>query len=600
VEAIGPEDASFHSSWQTDPHRVRRGRVLLLETPGRRAFAGALLGLFQWRSIYRTCSSTLGKETIRLQRRRAHSSQLFECATLACSSPSCQVHQSCYFALLSRTLRAQGARGLDQFLDKLAGKEAPMSYDCQTPEDVLRTIKDDKIEMIDLRFTDLPGLWQHFSAPPRALDLDSVSEGIGFDGSSIRGFQEIQESDMLVIPDPTTAFLDPFAEARTLVLICNIRDPITGQSYSRDVRYIAQKAENYLKSTAIGDASYFGPELEHFVFNEVRYDQSTNYGYYEVDAVEANWNAAKENGPSLGHKLRPKEGYFPVPPSDLLQDARSNMVTVLESIGVAVEAHHHEVATGGQGEIDMRFAALTRMADNVMIYKYVVKNVAHQRGMTATFMPKPLFGDNGSGMHVHQSIWKGERPLFAGEGYAGSSELMRYYIGGLLKHAPALLAICAPTVNSYRRLVPGFEAPVNLGYSQRNRSAAVRIPMYSANPKTKRVEFRCPDPACNPYLAFAAMLMAGLDGIRSRIDPGEPIDKNLYDLPPAERAKVPSTPGTLDEALSALEADHQFLLEGEVFTDDVVQTYINYKRSREIDEIRLRPHPYEFLLYYDV
>lgn len=475
-----------------------------------------------------------------------------------------------------------------------------MSYNCQTPEDVLRTIKDDKIEMIDLRFTDLPGLWQHFSVPPRALDLDSVSEGIGFDGSSIRGFQEIQESDMLVIPDPTTAFFDPFAEARTLVLICNIRDPITGQSYSRDVRYIAQKAEDYLKGTAIGDTSYFGPELEHFVFNEVRYDQSTNYGYYEIDAMEANWGAASKEGPNLGHKLRPKEGYFPVPPADLLQDARTNMVTTLEDIGVAVEAHHHEVATGGQGEIDMRFAALTRMADNVMIYKYVVKNVARQRGMTATFMPKPLFGDNGSGMHVHQSIWKAERPLFAGDGYAGSSELMRYYIGGLLKHAPALLAICAPTVNSYRRLVPGFEAPVNLGYSQRNRSAAVRIPMYSTNPKTKRVEFRCPDAACNPYLAFAAMLMAGLDGVRRRTDPGQPIDKNLYDLPPAERARVPSTPGSLDEALDALEADHQFLLEGEVFTSDVVHTYINYKRSREIDEIRLRPHPYEFLLYYDV
>jgi glutamine synthetase len=474
-----------------------------------------------------------------------------------------------------------------------------MSYNCQTPEDVLRTIKDDKIEMIDLRFADLPGLWQHFSAPPSALDRDSVSEGIGFDGSSIRGFQEIQESDMLVIPDPTTAFLDPFAEARTLVLICNIRDPITGQSYSRDVRYIAQKAENYLKGTGIGDASYFGPELEHFVFNEVRYDQSTNFGYYEIDAMEANWNA-ENDGPSLGHKLRPKEGYFPVPPADLLQDTRSNMVLILERIGVAVEAHHHEVATGGQGEIDMRFAPLTRMADNVMIYKYVVKNVARQRGMTATFMPKPLFGDNGSGMHVHQSIWKAERPLFAGDGYAGSSELMRYYIGGLLKHAPALLALCAPTVNSYRRLVPGFEAPVNLGYSQRNRSAAVRIPMYSANPKTKRVEFRCPDAACNPYLAFAAMLMAGLDGIRNRADPGEPIDKNLYDLPPAEREKIPSTPGSLDEALSALEADHQFLLQGEVFTRDAVETYINYKRSREIDEIRLRPHPYEFLLYYDV
>ena len=475
-----------------------------------------------------------------------------------------------------------------------------MPYNCKSPEDILKTIKDDKIEMIDLRFTDLPGLWQHFSVPPRALDFDSIAEGIGFDGSSIRGFQEIQESDMLVIPDSTTAFLDPFAEARTLVLICNIRDPITGQSYSRDVRYIAQKAENYLKGSGIGDASYFGPELEHFVFNEVRYDQSTNYGYYEIEAMEANWSAAKKNGPSLAHKLRPKEGYFPVPPADQLQDARTNMVSILEEIGVAVEAHHHEVATGGQGEIDMRFAPLTRMADNVMIYKYVVKNVARQRGMTATFMPKPLFGDNGSGMHVHQSIWKGQRPLFAGDGYAGSSELMLHYIGGLLKHAPALLAICAPTVNSYRRLVPGFEAPVNLGYSQRNRSAAVRIPMYSTNPKTKRVEFRCPDPACNPYLAFAAMLMAGLDGILSRINPGEAIDKNLYDLPPVERAKIKSTPGSLDEALDALEADHQFLLKGDVFTRDAVETYISYKRSREIDEIRLRPHPYEFLLYYDI
>jgi len=475
-----------------------------------------------------------------------------------------------------------------------------MPYTCKSADDVVRIIKDDKIEMIDLRFTDLPGLWQHFSVPPSALDIETLNEGVGFDGSSIRGFQEIQESDMLVVPDPATAFLDPFAEAPTLVLICNIRDPITGQNYSRDVRYIAQKAETHLKSTAIGDASYFGPELEHFVFNEVRYDQSTNYGYYEIDAVEANWNAGNKNGPSLGHKLRPKEGYFPVPPADQLQDARTAMVSILQDLGVVVEAHHHEVATGGQGEIDMRFAPLTRMADNVMIYKYVVKNVARQRGMTATFMPKPLFGDNGSGMHVHQSIWKGQQPLFAGDGYAGSSELMRHYIGGLLKHASALLAICAPTVNSYRRLVPGFEAPVNLGYSQRNRSAAVRIPMYSASPKTKRVEFRCPDPACSPYLAFAAMLMAGLDGVQSRISPGDPIDKNLYDLPPLERAKIPSTPGSLDEALDALEADHQFLLKGEVFTKDAVEVYINYKRSREIDEIRLRPHPYEFFLYYDI
>jgi glutamine synthetase len=475
-----------------------------------------------------------------------------------------------------------------------------VSYDCKSPEDVLKTIKDNKIEMVDLRFTDLPGLWQHFSVPPRALNLDSFAEGVGFDGSSIRGFQEIQESDMMVVPDPTTAFLDPFTEAPTLALICNIRDPITGESYSRDVRYVAQKAETYLGETAVGNAAYFGPELEYFVFNEVRYDQSTNYAYYEIDAMEANWKAANRNGLSLAHKLRPKEGYFPVPPADALQDARTNMVSILEQLGIAVEAHHHEVSTGGQGEIDMRFATLTRMADNVMIYKYVVKNVARKRGMTATFMPKPLFGDNGSGMHVHQSIWKGDQPIFAGGGYAGSSESMRHYIGGLLKHAPALLAICAPTVNSYRRLVPGFEAPVNLGYSARNRSAACRIPMYSADPKTKRVEFRCPDPACNPYLAFAAMLMAGLDGIQNRIDPGQAIDKNLYDLPPEELAKVPSAPGSLDEALDALEADHQFLLKGQVFTQDVVETHLNYKRSREIDEIRLRPHPYEFFLYYDV
>ena len=475
-----------------------------------------------------------------------------------------------------------------------------MQYECKSPEDLLKAIKDNKIEMIDLRFTDIPGLWQHFSVPPRALDRDAIVEGVGFDGSSIRGFQEIQESDMLVVPDPATAFLDPFAEASTLALICNIRDPVTGESYSRDARFVAQKAETYLAGTGIGDSSYFGPELEHFVFNGVRYDQGTNYGFYEIDAQEANWDAGEGNSPTLGHKLRPKEGYFPVPPADTLQDTRTEMVLLLEKLGIPVEAHHHEVATGGQGEIDMRFAKLTRMADNVMIYKFVVKGVARKRGMTATFMPKPLFGDNGSGMHVHQSIWKEKKPIFAGDGYAGSSEVMRYYIGGLLKHAPALCAICAPTVNSYRRLVPGFEAPVNLGYSQRNRSAACRIPMYTTDPKAKRVEFRCPDPAANPYLCFAAMLMAGLDGIQRRINPGDPIDKNLYDLPPEEMARVPKAPGTLDEALDALEKDHKFLLEGNVFTQDVIDTYLSYKRSREIDEIRLRPHPYEFFLYYDI
>jgi glutamine synthetase len=475
-----------------------------------------------------------------------------------------------------------------------------MPYDCSTPEDVIRVIEDDEIEMVDLRFTDLPGLWQHFSVPPRALGLDGLADGVGFDGSSIRGFQEIQESDMLVVPDPTTAFLDPFTEARTLVLICNIRDPVSGQPYSRDVRHIAQKAETYLKATAIGDAAFFGPELEHFIFNEVRYDQGTNYGCYEIDSVEANWNVERKDRPRLGHKLRPKEGYFPVPPADALQDVRSEIVLCLEKLGIPVEAHHHEVATGGQGEIDMRFAPLTQMADRVMIYKYVVKNVARKRGMTATFMPKPLLGDNGSGMHVHQSIWKDDMPLFAGDGYAGSSEPMRCYIGGLLKHAPALLAICAPTMNSYRRLVPGFEAPVNLGYSARNRSAACRIPMYSAEPKSKRVEFRCPDPACNPYLGFAAMLMAGLDGIQRHLNPGAPIDKNLYDLSPEERKNIPSTPGSLEEALNALKADYEFLLKGDVFTDDVIATYIAYKQAREVDELRLRPHPYEFVLYYDI
>ena len=475
-----------------------------------------------------------------------------------------------------------------------------MHYECKSPDDLLKAIKDIKIEMIDLRFTDIPGLWQHFSVPPRALDRDAIVEGVGFDGSSIRGFQEIQESDMLVVPDPAAAFLDPFAEVPTLVLICNIRDPVTGESYSRDARYVAQKAETYLTGTKIGDTSYFGPELEHFVFNGVRYDQGTNYGFYEIDAQEANWDAGAGNGPSLAHKLRPKEGYFPVPPADTLQDVRTEMVLLLEKLGISVEAHHHEVATGGQGEIDMRFTTLTRMADNVMIYKYVVKGVARRRGMTATFMPKPLFGDNGSGMHVHQSIWKGKKPIFAGDGYAGSSDVMRYYIGGLLKHAPALCAICAPTVNSYRRLVPGFEAPVNLGYSQRNRSAACRIPMYTTDPKAKRVEFRCPDPAANPYLCFAAMLMAGLDGIQHRINPADPIDKNLYDLPPEEMARVPKAPGTLDEALDALEKDHKFLVEGNVFTQDVIDTYLSYKRSHEIDEIRLRPHPYEFFLYYDI
>ena len=476
-----------------------------------------------------------------------------------------------------------------------------MVLNCADAEDILKTIKDKNVRMADLRFADLPGVWQHFSVPPIALNADALNEGIGFDGSSIRGFQEIQESDMLVVPDPATAFLDPFAEQTTLVLTCNIRDPATGQNYSRDPRYVAQKAETYLKSTGVGDQSYFGPEAEFFVFNGVRYGQGANYAFHEIESQEGSWNSGEDEAPNLGHKPRPKEGYFPVSPTDSMQDLRTEMALTLESLGIQVEAHHHEVATGGQAEIDMRFDTLTRMADNVMIYKYVVKNVARKHGMTATFMPKPLFEDNASGMHVHQSLWKGETNLFHGQGdYADLSPLGRYYIGGLLKHAWALCALCAPTTNSYRRLVPGYEAPINLVYSKRNRSACCRIPMYSLNPRAKRIEFRTPDPSCNPYLAFAAMLMAGLDGIESRINPGEPIDKNLYDLPPVEAESVKSTPGSLNEALDALEGDQAFLLRGDVFTKDVIETWLAYKREKEVDAIRLRPHPYEFHLYYDI
>jgi glutamine synthetase len=475
-----------------------------------------------------------------------------------------------------------------------------MSLNCSTGDDVLKAIKDGNIKMVDLRFTDLPGVWQHFSVPPSAVDADALAEGIGFDGSSIRGFQEIQESDMLVVPDPATAFLDPFSTVPTLTLICNVKDPVTGQPYSRDARHIAQKAETYLRTTRVGDAVYFGPEAEFFVFNGVRYGEGINYTMYEIDSKEGTWNTGAAEGPNLGHKPRQKEGYFPVPPVDSMQDLRSEMVLTMEALGIQIEAHHHEVATAGQAEIDMRFTTLTRMADNLMMYKYVVKNVARKHGMTATFMPKPLFEDNASGMHVHQSIWKERTNLFHGNQYAELSELGRHYIGGLLKHAWALCALCAPTTNSYRRLVPGYEAPINLVYSQRNRSACCRIPMYSSNPRAKRVEFRSPDPSCNGYLAFSAMLMAGLDGITNRIDPGKPIDKNLYDLPPAEAKEVKSTPGSLDQALDALEADHAFLLRGDVFTKDVIETWLTYKRDKEVDAIRLRPHPHEFHLYYDI
>ncbi|HYV30320.1 MAG TPA: type I glutamate--ammonia ligase, partial [Candidatus Binatia bacterium] len=422
----------------------------------------------------------------------------------------------------------------------------------------------------------------------------------GFDGSSIRGFQQIQESDMLLRPDPTTAYVDPILHVPTLNLICDVLDPLTRQRYSRDPRFIAQKAETYLRSTGIADVSFWGPELEFYIFDDVRYDQTANSGYYFIDSNEGVWNTGREERPNLGYKLRHKEGYFPVPPADQLQDIRSEIILKMREVGVPVEVHHHEVGTAGQGEIDMRFAPLTKMADSVMYYKYIIRNVAAKHGKTATFMPKPIFGDNGSGMHTHQSLWKREKPLFAGNEYAGLSELALYYLGGLLKHASALLAICAPTTNSYRRLVPGYEAPVNLVYSQRNRSAAVRIPMYSKSPKSKRVEFRCPDPSANPYLCVAAQLMAGLDGIQNKIHPGEPIDKDLYDLEPEEATTVASTPGSLAEVLVALEQDHDWLLKGDVFTQDVVQTWIQYKRERELAPVNLRPVPYEFFLYFDL
>lgn len=469
-----------------------------------------------------------------------------------------------------------------------------------TATEVLKLTETKGVKIVDLKFMDFPGLWQHFSVPTSELSADSFEEGFGFDGSSIRGWKAINESDMLVIPDPATAILDPFTEIPTLSLVCNVVDPITKQKYTRDPRNIAQKAETYLKSTGIADVAYFGPEAEFFVFDDVKFDQTPYLAYAEVDSIEGRWNSAREEEPNLGYKPRYKEGYFPVPPTDSLQDLRTEMVLTMIECGLEVECHHHEVATGGQCEIDMRFRPLVQMADGLMLYKYIVKNVAKRHGKTATFMPKPLFEDNGSGMHTHFSLWRGAEPLFAGDGYAGLSETARFAIGGLLKHAPAVIAFTSPTTNSFKRLVPGFEAPVNLAYSSRNRSAAVRIPMYSPSPKAKRLEFRCPDPSCNPYLAFSAMLMAALDGIENRIDPGQPLDKDLYDLEPEELAQVPTTPGSLEEALDALEQDSDFLMKGDVFTSDVIERWISYKRENEVDALRLRPHPYEFALYYDI
>jgi glutamine synthetase len=471
----------------------------------------------------------------------------------------------------------------------------------KTPKEVRKLAEEAGIKIVDLRFVDLPGVWQHFSLPVRDLGDELFTDGVGFDGSSIRGYQQIQESDMLLIADVETAYVDPMLEIPTLSLICNVFDPITREPYTRDPRHIAQKAEAYLKSTGLADISYWGPEAEFYIFDDVRYDQNAQCGYYFIDSDEAIWNSGREEMPNLGYKLRHKEGYFPVPPADTLQDLRSEMILKLEEVGIQVEIHHHEVGTAGQGEIDMRFGPLTKMADSLMYYKYIIKNVARKHGKSATFMPKPIFGDNGSGMHCHQSLWKGQTNLFWDEkGYAQLSEAARHYIGGLLRHAPALLAICAPTTNSYRRLVPGYEAPVNLVYSQRNRSAAVRIPVYSKSPKSKRIEFRCPDPSTNPYLCFAALLMAGLDGVQNKIDPGEPIDKDLYDLEPEEAERVKNTPGSLSEVLDALEKDHAWLLKGNVFTPDVIETWITYKREKELAPVNLRPVPYEFFLYYDI
>jgi glutamine synthetase len=477
------------------------------------------------------------------------------------------------------------------------------------PADVFAMAQEHGVRMVDFKFTDVPGTWQHVAHSIRGLDVGDFEEGLGFDGSSIRGFQEISESDMILIPDPSTAVIDPFYEQRTMSIICNIFDPITREPYSRDPRYVAQKAEGHLLETGIADRCYMGPEAEFFIFDHVAFDQQVNKAYYEVDTRQGFWNRgagfglpSPQNGDgNLGYTLRPQEGYFPAPPGDTHSDLRARMVVVMEEMGVRCEFHHHEVSSGGQAEIDMRFDTLLHMADQLQTYKYVVKNVAYQAGKSATFLPKPLFEENASGMHVHQSLFMGEENvMYDFNGYGLLSREALNYIGGLLAHGRALMAFCAPTTNSYRRLVPGYEAPVNLCYSQRNRSACVRIPVYSAAEKAKRVEFRPPDPSANPYLAFAAMMMAGLDGIQNRIDPGLPVDKDLFELPAEELAQIPSVPASLDEAMDALEADHEFLLKGGVFTQDLIENWISYKRTQEADAVRIRPHPWEFALYYDV
>lgn len=469
-------------------------------------------------------------------------------------------------------------------------------------DELLKFVKDEGVEFIDVRFCDLPGVMQHFNVPATAFDADAIAEGLMFDGSSIRGFQAIHESDMKLIADPATAFVDPFRKAKTLALNFSIVDPFTGEPYSRDPRNIAAKAEAYLASSGIADTVYFGPEAEFYVFDDVRFETKQNAGYYYIDSIEGAWNTGRtEEGGNRGYKTRYKGGYFPVPPVDHYADLRDDMVKSLTGVGIEIERAHHEVGTAGQAEINYKFDTLKHAGDRLMLFKYIVKNVAWEAGKTATFMPKPLFGDNGSGMHCHQSLWKNGDPLFYDElGYGGLSDMARWYIGGLIKHASSLLAWTNPTVNSYHRLVPGFEAPVNLVYSQRNRSAAVRIPVTGTSPKAKRIEFRVPDPSSNPYLAFSAMLMAGVDGIRNKIEPPEPVDKDLYELPPEEHANIATVPSSLGEALDALETDHDYLLEGGVFTDDLVETWIDWKRTNEIDPIRLRPHPHEFELYFDI
>jgi glutamine synthetase len=470
----------------------------------------------------------------------------------------------------------------------------------RTPKEVLDFAASNGVKLVDLKFVDWVGQWQHATYPLHEVEIDTFTEGLGFDGSSIRGWQSINASDMLIVPDARTALIDPFCDHPTLSMICDIVDPITREPYARDPRHIAKKAVSYLQLTGIADTAYFGPEAEFFILDDVRYETTPNSGYYFLDSVEGKWNSGRDEKPNLGYKPRYKEGYFPVPPSDSQQNLRSEMVLQMEELGLTIEAQHHEVATAGQAEIDMRFAPLVDMADNLMLYKYVVKNVARAAGKTVTFMPKPLYGDNGSGMHCHQSLWKGGKPLFAGNEYAGVSKTCLHYIGGVLKHARALAALTNPTTNSYKRLVPGFEAPVNLAYSSRNRSASIRIPMYSASPKAKRIEVRFPDPSCNPYLAFAAMMMAGLDGIENKIDPGQPLDKDIYALSPEELASVPTMPGSLPEALRCLEEDHDFLLKGDVFTEDLIRNWIDYKHEKEVIPVSMRPHPHEFELYFDI